>query len=109
MVHRLFGQVSTEDQRDSLDRDICKRVSISILRIRFNSMYVAPFLTRWSFVRLCRQLALARPCAINRPAATAIFSLCVSGQRFMYWNRLGRVLCSRGRWRYLYLRARFQA
>jgi hypothetical protein len=37
--------------------------------------YIVPFLTRWSLVRLCRHVALARPWARMRPMVAANLSL----------------------------------
>src|SRR6266576_6016842 len=62
-----------------------------------------PFLTRWSLVRLCRHVALARPCETMIPTVAANLSLCSGSHLLTYCRSVGSELSSRGFWRYLYL------
>lgn len=63
----------------------------------------APSLTKWSFLRLTRTLAEARPVETNCEVATASFCWSTGENLFVYWRMPRRAVSSKGFWRYLYL------
>jgi hypothetical protein len=113
MIHRRLGNIDTQDRSQHVHREICKnsnRADARMINVGVDCAwqwsekgYDLPFLTRWSFVRLCRHVALARPCASMRPMVAANLSLSSGCLLLTYCISVGSELSSSGFWRYLYL------